>query len=39
MPFVFVMQKFVSLKERIMANYPMDSNGKFIEGLADTEEE
>ena len=35
----FVMQKFVSLKERIMANYPMDSNGKFIEGLADTEEE
>lgn len=36
---LFVMQKFVSLKERIMENYPMDSNKKFIDSLTNTEEE
>lgn len=35
----FVMQKFVSLKERIMENYPMDSNRRFIDRMVETEEE
>lgn len=35
----FVMQKFISLKERIMENYPMDANKRFIDSLMKTEEE
>lgn len=34
-----VSQKFTELKNRILENYPMDSNIRFIESLGKTEEE
>lgn len=34
-----VSQKFTELKNRILENYPMDSNIRFIENLGKTEEE